>query len=71
MHMCNGILSVCRGVVENVGDAAIGHELLIHGHLELTDGAVEGEDFVEVRGLDVFGELFDDDFGGAWAGGAA
>ena len=40
-----GGLSVGGGGVEDVCYPAIRHELLVHGHFELGDGAVGAEDF--------------------------
>ena len=73
--MRDSALGVARAREENISDTAVSHELFIHRHFEVRDGAVGGEDFAEVGGVDVFGEFFDDDFGAArrgrcWGGGA-
>jgi hypothetical protein len=68
MHVRDRGFSVGGRGVEDVGDAAVGHELLVHGHLELGDGAVGAEDFAQVRRVHVFGEFFYHDFGGARGG---
>ena len=47
----------------NVGRAAVGHELPVHGHVEVADGAVSAEDLAEMGLVDVFGEFLDDDLG--------
>lgn len=67
MHVRDRALGVGGRGVEDVGDASVRHELLVGGHIELGDGAVGGEDFAKVRGLHVFGQFLDDDFGGARA----
>ena len=54
MHMRDRSLRIRRRRIENVRDTAVRHELLVHGHLELGDGAVGAEDFAEVGGVDVF-----------------
>lgn len=71
VHVRNSCLGVARRGVENVRDAAIGEEGFVHRHFEVGDGAVGGEDFAKVVGIDVLGELFDDDFGAARDGGGA
>jgi hypothetical protein len=45
----------------NVGRAAVRHELSVHGHVEVADGAVSAEDLAEMGLVDVLGELLDDD----------
>lgn len=60
MHVCDCGFSVGWGGVENVGDAAVGKELFVHGHLEVLDFAVATEDLTEVAFIHVFGELLDD-----------
>ena len=55
VHVRNRGFGVGGGGVEDVGDAAVGHELLVHRHFEFGDVAVGAEDFVEVRRVDVFG----------------
>jgi len=59
--MCDGALGVGCGVVENVGCAAVCHELAVHGEVDIVDGAVGAKDFAEVSFVHVFGEFFDDD----------
>ena len=55
MHVRDRGFGVGGGGVEDVGDAAVGHELLVHRHFQLGDVAVGAEDFAEVRRVDVFG----------------
>jgi hypothetical protein len=45
----------------NIGRTAVGHELPVHGHVEVADGAVSAEDLAEMGLVDVFGEFLDDD----------
>ena len=53
--MCDRALRVGRLRVHDVCYAAVGHELFVHGHFEVGDGAVGAEDFAEVERVDVFG----------------
>ena len=55
VHVRDRGFGVGGGGVEDVGDAAVGHELLVHRHFQLGDVAVGAEDFAEVRRVDVFG----------------
>lgn len=68
MHVCYGAFGVRGRGVQDVGDAAVGQELPVDGHFQVFDVAVGTEDFAQVRFVDVFGELFNDDFGAAWCG---
>lgn len=52
---------------QNVCNAAVRHEVLVHGHLQVLNLSISAEDLAEVRDIDVFGKLFDHDFGGTWA----
>ena len=61
MHVCNGVEGVRWSGVVNVGRAAVRHELSVHGHVEVADGAVSAEDLAEMGLVDVLGELLDDD----------
>ena len=49
------------GGEEDVRGAAVRVEGAVQRHVEVGDGAVRGEDLVQVRGQDVLGELLDDD----------
>lgn len=69
VHVRDRRFGVAGRGIEDVRDAAIGEEGFVHGHFEVGDGAVGGEDFAQVVGIDVFGELLDDDFGAARDGG--
>lgn len=63
MHVSNRRLGGLDFVVNNVGRSAIGVELTVHGHVDVLDGPVGGEDFADVSFVDVFRELLHHDFG--------
>lgn len=46
MHTRDGLLGVLGGRVQDIRDAFIHEELAVHGHFEVGDGPVEGEDLV-------------------------
>jgi len=62
VHITNSILRKLRICVENICNSPIGHEVLVHRHLQFLDFAIVAEDLAEMRFLDVLCEFFDDDF---------
>jgi len=68
VHVCDCALGRSRVLEQNVGRAAVRHELPVHGHVDVSNATVGAEDFAQVCLVDVFGEFFDDDFGAAGEG---
>ena len=65
VHARNGELGVAWLRIQDVGDATVGHELLVHRHLQLLNLPVRAEDFAQVAHVHVLGELLNHDFGAA------
>lgn len=71
MHVRDRAFRSVRRRVDNVSQALVRHELLVHRHLQLGNVAVRAKDLAQMAFVHVFGELLDHDLGAAWAGGAA
>jgi hypothetical protein len=68
VHVCDRALGVRGRGIQNVRYAAVRQELPVDRHFEVLDVAVAAEDLAQVCFVDVFRELFNDDFGAAWLG---
>lgn len=63
MHVRGGRLGVLFVAIQNVGGAAVGVRHVADGQVEVDNVAELAKDFVEVVGVDVCREFFDDDLG--------
>jgi len=50
-------------MVEKIADAAVGVELMIHGHINHLDITIRGKYLSDMIFVDILGELLDDNFG--------
>lgn len=64
MHVCYSSLGGFRGRVQYIRRPTVCVEGFVQRHVEVGDCAVSAEDFVQVRGSDVFCQFFDDDLVG-------
>lgn len=71
MHVRDGTLRKFWGGVQDVCDAAVRQELLVHGHLQILNLSVAAEYFTQVTFVDVLRELLYHDLCAAWATRAA
>lgn len=65
VHVTDGTLCIRWLRVQHVRDPPIRHEVLVHRHLQILNVAICAEDLAKVGGIDVLGELFNDDLGAA------
>ena len=68
VHVCDRALGVRRGGIQHVCYTTIRQELPVDRHFQVLDVAVAAEDLAQVCFVDVFRELFNDDFRAAWLG---
>jgi len=61
VHLRNCALRVIDFLVQDICCAAIHVEGRVHGHAQVLDGAVLGEDFADVRFFYVASQAFNDD----------
>lgn len=60
MHMGNGGGCARRGLVDNITDATVCVKVSIHGEVDVDDGAILGEDFLNVFLFNILCEFFND-----------
>jgi hypothetical protein len=68
VHVCYRALGVRGRGIEHIRYPAVRQELPVDRHFQVLDVAVAAEDLAQVCFVDVFCELFNDDFGAAWLG---
>jgi hypothetical protein len=68
VHVCDCALGVRGRRIQHIRYPAVRQELPVDRHFQVLDRAVAAEDFAQVCFVDVFRELFNDDFGAAWLG---
>lgn len=62
--MCYRSLGGFGGCVEDIGGSAICVEGFVQRHVQVCDYAIGAEDFAEMCGSDILGQLLNDDLGG-------
>lgn len=68
MHVCDRALGVRGRGIQDVSYSAVRQELPVDRHFQVLDVTVAAKDLAQVCFVDVFRELFNDDFGAAWLG---
>lgn len=68
VHVCDRALGVRGRGIQDVSYSAVRQELPVDRHFQVLDVAVAAEDLAQVCFVDIFRELFNDDFGAAWLG---
>jgi hypothetical protein len=66
VHVCDRALGVRGRGIQHIRYPAVRQELPVDRHFQVFNIAVAAEDLAQVCFVDVFRELFNDDFGAAW-----